>query len=243
MAHYQQTKFIEVCKKYFPDNFRNSNVLEVGSWNRNGSIRQKFVECEYTGIDVSNGPGVDLVCFGQDAEFKSNYFDSIISCECFEHNEYWIETFSNMIRMLKQGGACIITCASVGRGEHGTKRCVKNYSLTSDELNMDYYRNLDVADFKKTGLLKNFSAYKFIKNIYSKDLYFIGFKEGVHDEENFVTERLNLLENDAKNIKNEKRLSFVGDILSRLSWVIRYLIAKIVGERMYHQLMFMLKRF
>ena len=42
-------------------------------------------------------------------------FDVVISCECFEHNPYWRETFLNMTRVLRPGGLFVLTCATTGR--------------------------------------------------------------------------------------------------------------------------------
>jgi 2-polyprenyl-3-methyl-5-hydroxy-6-metoxy-1,4-benzoquinol methylase len=34
-------------------------------------------------------------------DFASNSFDTVASCECFEHNPEWAKTFENMHRMCK----------------------------------------------------------------------------------------------------------------------------------------------
>lgn len=38
---------------------------------------------------------------------KHKPYDITISCNCFEHNPYWRETFLNMHRMTKEGGLCL----------------------------------------------------------------------------------------------------------------------------------------
>ena len=122
MAHREQMSFVESVKRKFPDNFVSSKVLEVGSYNVNGSVRQFFDNCVYVGLDVFPGNCVDVVCSGHLYGASDNTFDCCISCECFEHNPFWKETFLNMFRMLKSGGILIFTCATTGRPEHGTKR-------------------------------------------------------------------------------------------------------------------------
>lgn len=114
MAHKQQKLFCEKVKGSFPRHFFNCKVLEIGSFNVNGSVRELFHECEYIGLDILPGDGVDVVCEAQKYDASNEYFDTIISCECFEHNPYFIETLQNAIRMLKSGGVLIFTCATTG---------------------------------------------------------------------------------------------------------------------------------
>ena len=241
MSHYQQLKFVEISARYLEKagNLKSNGfkkVLEVGSWDMNGSVKGLFPATEYIGIDVASGPGVDHVILGQEADFKSNYFDIVISCECFEHNKYWVETFSNMIRMLRPGGVLLITCASVVRGEHGTPRCANNYSLTSLKLSDSYYQNLDKYDFMRTGLLKNFSIYKFMNNLYTRDIYFIGIKQGGVASIDF-----DLISAEVSSMIKESELSLGQDIVAKTSYYFRYIIAKILGEKRYHNLVFSLK--
>ena len=115
MAHQQQFDYINTLKTKFPTQFFNKKVLEVGSLNINGSIRIFFTECDYLGIDVGAGPGVDLVCEGQKLDHPNETYDTVGSCECFEHNPYWVETFNNMYRMTKPNGLVFMSCATTGR--------------------------------------------------------------------------------------------------------------------------------
>lgn len=167
--------FVQLCKKHFPHHFANSRVLEVGSADINGSIVSLFSNCDYIGCDISNGPGVSLVCRGEDLEFPSNLFSLCISCECFEHNPAYIQTFVNMVRMVKPGGLIIFTSAGLGRPEHGTSRTAPHASLTSRANLPDYYKNLDSTSFPAE-IMNQFRDYAFFKNPYSRDLYFIGVK-------------------------------------------------------------------
>jgi SAM-dependent methyltransferase len=153
--------------------------LEVGSYDVNGSVRQSFPNCDYVGVDLCDGPGVDLVCSGHEIAFPDATFDISISCECFEHNPHWIATFFNMHRMTKAGGLVVITCASKGRLEHGTMRAASYGSPGTQSVGIDYYRNLAEKDFRKAADLDNlFSAYRFFYISTNKDLYFIGWKRG-----------------------------------------------------------------
>lgn len=101
---------------------QNGRVLEVGSYDVNGSIRSMFPESEFVGVDIVAGPGVDMVSYGHELDFPDGHFDITVSGECFEHDPHWRMTFLNMARMTRPGGLVAFTCASLGRPEHGTTR-------------------------------------------------------------------------------------------------------------------------
>ena len=234
MAHYQQLKFIEEVSQEYPDFFQNKSVLEVGSWDTNGSIRRFFSNCEYIGVDIAEGPGVDVVCKGQNLQYKSAAFDVVVSCECFEHNPFWKETLTNMLRMLKPGGICLITCATLGRKEHGTKRTNPTASLTAlkiDEADVDYYHNLHKKDFESVNKFKDFfSCYRFFTNIYSRDLYLIAFKKSL--DSNFKIS--DAFVKKIKSIKREKKTNIASHITKESKFWFTYVYALIIGEKKYH---------
>ena len=175
MAHQEQFDFVNSVKQKFINNFINVKVLEVGSLNLNGTVRQSFEHCEYIGLDLGEGPGVDVVCEGQNYDAPDNHFDTVISCECFEHNPYWVETFNNMVRMTKSGGLVVMTCATTGRAEHGTTRSSPEASPLSVGKGWDYYKNLTQEDFENNiNIFDNFSSHEF--SVVNQDLYFWGTK-------------------------------------------------------------------
>lgn len=176
MAHGAQNEYFRRVRDKFPDHFSWSNVLEVGSLNINGSVRDLFSTCNYIGCDVGHGPGVDIVVPGQELRFRNNSFDTAISAECFEHNPYWVETFTNMTRMTRPGGLVTFTCAGEGRPEHGTTRSDVGSSPLTVGLGWDYYRNLTPQDFKEEDILGDFSDFEFEENTADFDLYFWGIK-------------------------------------------------------------------
>ena len=175
MSHQSQLDFVSSVKDMFPYSFRDAKVLEVGSLNINGTVRVFFDNCDYTGIDVGPGPGVDQVCAGQDYDAKAGSFDVTVSTECFEHTHHWPEIFNNMVRMTAHGGLVIFTCASLGRAEHGTTRSDPNSSPHTAHL--DYYQNLTALDFvSRFDLDKIFTQYAFEQNRIHCDLYFFGIR-------------------------------------------------------------------
>jgi len=148
MAHEYQKQFIKKVKDTNPLFFSNKKVLEVGSLDINGSMREFFEECEYIGLDIGSGRGVDIVCSGHEYDASDDTFDVTLSTECFEHNPYWAETFSNMVRLTKSGGLIFFTCATTGRHEHGTRRTSPTKSPLTIQKGWDYYKNLDEEDFR-----------------------------------------------------------------------------------------------
>jgi hypothetical protein len=175
MSHSQQRDFVEKLKNHLPKYFNQKSVLEVGSLNVNGTLRDFFTECRYIGIDVSPGNEVDVVCEGQNYNAPNNTYDVVSSAECFEHNPYWFETFQNMIRLCKDGGLVFFTCATDGRPEHGTSKTTPLDSPLTVQLGWDYYKNLNENDFRsKLNFDSYFSEYHFEVNDESHDLYFWG---------------------------------------------------------------------
>lgn len=179
MAHFEQQQFVAFIAERFPTFFRGTRVLEVGSLDLNGSVRSNFSGCDYLGIDVAAGPGVDLVCQGQDYDAPDGSFDVVTSCEAMEHNPYWRETFANMLRLCRPGGLILMTCATTGRGEHGTTRKHPGHSPLTVEIGWDHYRNLTAADFRAAvDLPALVSVGAFYTHIGANDLYFAGFRAG-----------------------------------------------------------------
>jgi SAM-dependent methyltransferase len=175
MSHPAQNEYIRYVKSKFPDYFHKKQVLEVGSLNINGTVRDFFDNCDYVGLDVAEGKGVDVVCEGQKFDAPNESFDVSISCECFEHNPEWVATFRNMYRIVRTGGLVIMTCATTGRAEHGTTRTTPQDSPLTVGLGWDYYQNLTEEDFRKHFDIDSmFKEFEFLSQ--NTDLYFYGVK-------------------------------------------------------------------
>lgn len=176
MAHREQAAYISSLKNERPEFFSSGRVLEIGSLNINGTVREFFNADEYVGVDVGEGPGVDVVISGHEYD-NTEPFDCVISCECFEHNPFWKETFLNMVRLSKKGGLVVFTCATTGRPEHGTERTTPQDSPLTIAKGWSYYRNLTEEDFTSViNFEKLFVQYEFSVNTQSCDLYFNGIK-------------------------------------------------------------------
>jgi SAM-dependent methyltransferase len=180
MAHKEQIEYCKKIKNKLPNFFKNTNVLDIGSLDINGSNRYLFEDCRYVGIDVGSGKNVDFVCKGHEFSDPDASYEVVISTECFEHDMYYNLTIKNAIRLLKTGGLFIFTCATEGRPEHGTRRTSpQDAPLLNDLENWsDYYKNLTEEDIENiVDLDSTFSEYQFEVNPISCDLYFYGVKK------------------------------------------------------------------
>ncbi|MGB4066319.1 MAG: methyltransferase domain-containing protein [Azonexus sp.] len=191
MAHKEQQDFIEIVRASFPEYFSGKRVLEIGSLDINGSVRKLFQNCDYIGVDVAPGPGVDVVCQGQDYDGPDNSFDVAISCEVMEHNPFWAETVKNMVRLCKPGGLVVMTCATLGRREHGTARTSKVDSPLTVGLGWSYYNNLTAADFLDKQATEGLS-HIFVRNWSEYDLYMVGIKGKVDSRIHAVFNKIRL---------------------------------------------------
>lgn len=97
---------------------RGVRVLEIGSYNVNGTARM-FCDhaAEYVGIDRRNGPGVDHVD-AKDAYDGKAGFDIVISTETLEHASDPAAVIATAKRAIKPGGLLVITAAGPGRKPH-----------------------------------------------------------------------------------------------------------------------------
>ncbi len=179
MAHPNQLQFMKKVGQHLANDYTDKHILEIGSFDVNGSIRSYFESSSYVGVDLTEGAGVDVVGEGNKLNDPDETYDLTVSCECFEHNPHWSETFLNMYRMTKQGGIVVFTCATTGRLEHGTTRTSPKQSPGTQTLGWDFYLNLTERHFRKLVNLDGlFDAYIFLTNKHSCDLYFIGEKTG-----------------------------------------------------------------
>ncbi len=220
MAHPQQAEFFGSVRARYPAGFQGARVLEVGSLDINGSVRELFSGCDYTGVDLQLGPGVDLACPGHLLEFPSGHFDTVISAECFEHNPFWRETFANMMRMCRPGGLVLVSCASTGRKEHGTTRTNPDASPFTVQARWDYYRNLTPSLLTRCIHLEGWlSDWRTWVNHVSRDLYFVGLRGT--DAQRLDAELLHSLDAryaltaTPKALRRGLKTKLLGDLLSR----------------------------
>lgn len=89
-------------------------VLEIGSCDVNGSHRGLFNHCKYIGLDIEDGPNVDVVVNNPHhwIEIDKSSIDVVICASVIEHTEYPWKVFQEIQRVLKPNGCfCIIAPA------------------------------------------------------------------------------------------------------------------------------------
>jgi len=92
-------------------------TLEVGSLDVNGSVRSLFTG-PYVGVDMREGPGVDIVATADALPFDGARFWVVVSTEMLEHDPAPWLSLAEMGRVLRPGGHLILTTRGNGFGEH-----------------------------------------------------------------------------------------------------------------------------
>jgi len=99
----------------FAGEFVEPTIVEIGSQNVNGSIKEVAPPSKYVGLDFQEAHGVDIVL--QDAysfPLPDNYADMVVTSSCFEHSEMFWLTFLEGVRILKPRGLFYINAPSTG---------------------------------------------------------------------------------------------------------------------------------
>lgn len=95
----------------------SGDVLEVGSYNMNGSPREIFSDARfhsYLGIDLNEGPGVDAVMDCHRLRLPSASVDVVVDAERLEHDTDFFASYREIHRVLRPGGHVIATTRSWG---------------------------------------------------------------------------------------------------------------------------------
>ena len=124
--------------------FSPGRVLEVGSQDVNGTVRDSFADAEsYLGIDMAPARGVDLVLLSHEIPevYPDGSFDTVICCECLEHDIKPWETVEAMRNAIRPGGHMLITTPTFGFPLH---RYPKDYFRYGE----DAYREWIFAGFQ-----------------------------------------------------------------------------------------------
>ena len=113
------------------------SVLEVGSFNVNGSPRSLFKDAtSYIGVDLRAGPDVDEIVDGHDlvSWAAGRWFDTVLCFECLEHDpKFWL-TVRSMREVLCDGGHLLVSVPTFGFPVH-------RYPLDCYRLGEDAFRS------------------------------------------------------------------------------------------------------
>lgn len=109
---------------------RDLHILDIGSYDVNGSYKQFFDQpgWHYTGVDLAPGPNVDLVLKSPYRfPVKSHSVDVIVSGQAFEHIEYFWLSWLEMARMVRPGGLVFLLAPSRGYEHRHPQDCWRFY--------------------------------------------------------------------------------------------------------------------
>lgn len=180
MAHKDQLEFFENFSR-LSEAFGSLKIVEIGSLDINGTIRQLFTKNnkieKYIGVDIGEGKGVDVVDQGH--LFLRNQFEKpniILSAECLEHNPFWKETIAESILTLSSPGIIIFSWATTGRHVHGTHSQSSQSAPFVVEKWNSYYKNVSRRDLMSVKERKLLDYEAIFINHQHKDLYWIGLK-------------------------------------------------------------------
>lgn len=96
--------------------FSEPTIVEIGSQDVNGSLREVAPPSKYVGLDFQAANGVDIVL--EDAyhfPLEDEFADIVITSSCFEHSEMFWLTFLEGVRILKPNGLFYINAPSRGQ--------------------------------------------------------------------------------------------------------------------------------
>lgn len=138
-------------KEDYLKNYNNLKILDVGSYDSSESsfnygILFNEENWEYVGMDLKEGPNVDLVVSDMYnwAEISDESFDIVISGQAFEHMEFFWLVIKEISRVLKFGGYSCIIAPSSGPVHKNPVDC---YRFTSDGMRkIAEYANLEIIE-------------------------------------------------------------------------------------------------
>lgn len=141
-------------------------VVELGSYNINGSVRPLFGEAAYTGVDIRPGLGVDVVADATTYKPESHP-DTVICCEVLEHTPDAAAIIANAFEILAPGGLLLLTMAMNPRIPHSA---VDGLGVRPGE----HYQNISPDEL--SAWLESFTAVQIEKHPARGDLYALAFK-------------------------------------------------------------------
>ncbi len=133
ISSYKRMKFLlEWYKPYWDRNCDRVDILDIGSYDQNGTNKTLFDDKRYfyNGLDMVEGPNVDIVPndIYKWTELEDNKFDLVVSGQVFEHVEYPWLTINEIARILKPGGFLILIAPNSGFEHKAPYDCYRYYS-------------------------------------------------------------------------------------------------------------------
>lgn len=190
-----------VIKNVKKNHVKNKKILEVGSLDVNGNIRE-IIEIhkpkEYIGTDITKGKNVDKIVNVYDLlkTFGQNKYDMIICTEVLEHIQDWRLAILNMLTVLKKGGHLLITSPSIGFPYHGYPHDYWRYE-PEDIKYIFGEQKIKIITKKEKGTLAYIQKKENIQPHYIRALWQLklhsiitGKKERIHNKINYINPNL-----------------------------------------------------
>lgn len=129
------------------------NVLDVGSFNVNGSYKDLFVKQNYQGCDIVEGHNVDIVMpEPYKIPLEDESVDVMVSGNTFEHVEMPWNLVLEMDRLLKVGG---FICMTVPHTFQEHKYPIDCWRMYPDGLEVLFGKWMEENGRKKYEIIKN----------------------------------------------------------------------------------------
>ena len=168
-CNYLNRKPIENAMKNFAKNFsKNQKILDIGCGNK---PYEKFFKCKYLGLDPFKKTKADIIANAWEIPCKDNEFDGMILNQALEHIEKTKETISEIKRVLKPSGLCIVTAPQTMKN-HSVPIPSKNVAFDNFNKNKIKYFNVDYYRFTKFGLIVLFKDFEIIS--IKQNTYYFG---------------------------------------------------------------------
>jgi len=117
--HIGNRDFLKYLAAKHPAHFDGARVLELGSADWCGTVRSSFQNCDYVGVDILEGPAVDVVSCANKTDFSDRArFDTLISFSLFEHDPTWAESLSHNLQWLRPGALIFLAWGAEGNAPH-----------------------------------------------------------------------------------------------------------------------------
>lgn len=106
------------------------SIMDLGSYDVNGSYRTLFKQpgWRYFGVDLSDGPGVDIVLVSPyRIPVATGSVDLVISGQAFEHVKFFWQTWLEMLRVARPGALLFLIAPSRGPEHKYPQDCWRFY--------------------------------------------------------------------------------------------------------------------
>lgn len=128
----------------------HGDVFEVGALNVNGSARDilQAASKSWVGCDRVSGPGVDEIGIAA-VVIGDRTFDTVVACECYEHDPRFWETSTAVRKSLRAGGLYIVTSPTIGFPFHDYGGDF--YRFTEMSLSHFFFEGMTILDIRTVG--------------------------------------------------------------------------------------------